>query len=146
MVITSPTLFARARGPDRYWKRRRILSLSAHFFGRKKNCYSIAIRYVHRALRYAVRGRVLRKYENRELWDTRLSAGCQELGTSYTDMKSVLNEAGIALDRKTMQNMAIWEPRSFRALALLTKAKQAEMGLNSLDGPPAAGVITRGML
>lgn len=120
--------------------------MSAHFFGRKKNCYSIAIRYVHRALRYAVRGRVLRKYENRELWDTRLSAGCQELGTSYTDMKSVLNEAGIALDRKTMQNMAIWEPRSFRALALLTKAKQAEMGLNSLDGPPAAGVITRGML
>lgn len=29
MVITSPTLFARARGGDRFWKRRRILSLSA---------------------------------------------------------------------------------------------------------------------
>nr|XP_053626389.1 50S ribosomal protein L20-like [Cherax quadricarinatus] len=77
MVISSPTLFARARGGDKYWKRRRILSLSA-------------------------------------LWDTRLTAGCLELGTNYTNMKSVMDDVGIAIDRKTLQNMAIWEPRSFR--------------------------------
>lgn len=33
-----------------------------------------------------------------------------------------------------------------QALALVTKAKQAELGLNSLEGPSPAGVITRGML
>lgn len=146
MVISSPTLFARARGGDKYWKRRRILSLSAHFFGRKQNCYSIAIKYVHRALRYGVRARKIKKYENRKLWDTRLTAGCLELGTNYTNMKSVMDDVGIAIDRKTLQNMAIWEPRSFRALASLTKAKEEEKGLNCLGGPSSVGVVTRGML
>ncbi|KAG7166006.1 50S ribosomal protein L20-like [Homarus americanus] len=146
MVITSPTLFARARGGDRYWKRRRILALSSHFFGRKQNCYSIAIKYVHRALRYGVRARKLKKADDRELWDTRINAGCFELGTKYSDMKAVMNDTGIALDRKILQNMAVWEPRSFRALASLTKVKQAEMGLNTLGSPPPSGVVTRGML
>ncbi|XP_045612592.1 large ribosomal subunit protein bL20 [Procambarus clarkii] len=146
MVVSSPTLFARARGGDRYWKRRRIFSLSAHFFGRKKNCYTVAVRYVSRALRYGVRGRKLKKYDNKQLWDTRLTAGCLELGTNYTNMKVVMDDVGVALDRKVLQNMAIWEPRSFRALASLTKAKEEEMGLNSLSGPSLSGVVTRGML
>ncbi|XP_068210839.1 large ribosomal subunit protein bL20m [Palaemon carinicauda] len=145
MVIVSPTLFARARGPDRFWKRRRILALSAHFFGRKQNCYSIAIKYVHRALRYGTRARTLRKREIKSLWKTRLNAGCQEFGVDFKQMHSVLDDAGVALDRKILQNMAIFEPRSFRGLAMLTKAKLSENGLNSLEGPPD-GVVTRGMI
>ncbi|KAK8375723.1 hypothetical protein O3P69_008469 [Scylla paramamosain] len=67
MVITSPTLFARARGGDRFWKRRRVVSLSAHFYGRKRNCYTIAIKYVNRALRYNTLARRLRKSDVREV-------------------------------------------------------------------------------
>ncbi|XP_045112712.1 39S ribosomal protein L20, mitochondrial-like isoform X2 [Portunus trituberculatus] len=145
MVITSPTLFARARGGDRFWKRRRVLSLSAHYYGRKQNCYSVAIKYVHRALRYNTLARKLRKNDARELWTTRISAGCTELGTKYPDMKLMMDESSIALDRNMLQNLAIWEPRSFRALALLTKSRQ-EVGLNSLEGPSPVGVVTRGML
>lgn len=33
-----------------------------------------------------------------------------------------------------------------QGLALLTKAKETEKGLNSLDGPSVSGVVTRGML
>lgn len=146
MVITSPTLFARARGGDRFWKRRRIFSLSAHFFGRSQNCYTIAIRNVHRALRFGTKARLLKKRDVRVLWDTRINAGCQELGVNYTQMRTVMDDIGVALDRKVLQNMAIWEPRSFRALAAITKAKEAEKGLNSLEGPPPEGVVTRGML
>ena len=29
-------------------------------------------------------------------------------------MKNNLNDVDVALDRKTLQNMAVWEPRSFR--------------------------------
>ncbi|XP_064092667.1 large ribosomal subunit protein bL20m-like [Macrobrachium nipponense] len=145
MVIVSPTLFARARGADRFWKRRRILALSAHFFGRKQNCYSIAIKYVQRALRFSTKGRALRKKEMKNLWETRINAGCQEFGVDFSQMHSVLDNAGVALDRKIIQNMAVWEPRSFRGLALLTKAKMFENGLNSLQGPPD-GVVTRGMV
>ncbi|XP_042877644.1 39S ribosomal protein L20, mitochondrial-like [Penaeus japonicus] len=146
MVITSPTLFARARGGDRFWKRRRILSLSAHYFGRKKNCYSIAIKYVNRALRFSTLARKQKKSDLRALWKTRITGGCEELGTSYNSMKYTLNDVGIGIDQKILQNMAIWEPRTFRGLALLTKAKETEKGLNSLDGPSVSGVVTRGML
>ncbi|XP_063865137.1 large ribosomal subunit protein bL20m-like isoform X2 [Scylla paramamosain] len=145
MVITSPTLFARARGGDRFWKRRRVVSLSAHFYGRKRNCYTIAIKYVNRALRYNTLARRLRKSDVRELWTTRISAACTELGTKYPDMKIMMDDSSIALNRNMLQNLAIWEPRSFRALALLTKSRQ-EVGLNSLEGPSPAGVVTRGML
>lgn len=123
-----------------------MFSLTAHFYGRKKNCYTSAIRYVHRALQYNTLARQLKKRDLKELYDTRITAACTELGTQYTDMKSVLDNTNIALDRGILQNLAIWEPRSFRALTLVAKAKQAELGLNSLEGPSPAGVITRGML
>ncbi|KAK3860087.1 hypothetical protein Pcinc_033840 [Petrolisthes cinctipes] len=146
MVITSPTLLARSRGADKYWKQRRILRLSAHYYGRRQNCYSIAIRSVRRALQYSTLHRRLNKVMYKTLWEGRINASCQELGTTYNDMYATMDQAGVALDRKILQNLAIWEPRSFRALALLTKAKQEEEGLNSLDGPVPAGVVTRGML
>ncbi|KAK7074344.1 hypothetical protein SK128_004578 [Halocaridina rubra] len=145
MVITSPTLFARSRGPDRFWKRRRILALSAHFYGRKQNCFRVAIRSVHRALSFSTKARALKKRDMRILWNTRINAGCEEFGLNFDRMKIVLDDTGVALDRKVLQNLAIWEPRSFRALAMLTRAKEAEQGLNSLQGPPP-GVVTRGML
>jgi len=146
MVITSPTLFARARGGDRFWKRRRILSLSAHYYGRKQNCYTIAIKYVNRALRFSSIARKLKKADTKALWETRLAGGCQELGTNFPNMKMVMNDVGIGLDRKILQNMAVFEPRSFRGLALLTRSCEAEKGLNSIEGPSTTGVVTRGML
>lgn len=84
MVFQTAALFIRSRGPDAFWRKRRIFKLSAvngvpdkwnilhyylililfvmkHFTGRKRNCYSIAIRYVHRALAYAFKSRQLKK-------------------------------------------------------------------------------------
>ncbi|KAG0711213.1 39S ribosomal protein L20, mitochondrial [Chionoecetes opilio] len=120
-------------------------NLPPHFFGRKKNCYTVAIKYVNRALRYNTLSKKLKKRDDINLWDTRISAACTDLGTRYSDMKVVMDDSNIHLNRVILQNLAIWEPRSFRALALLTKAKQ-EVGLNSLEGPSPAGVVTRGML
>ncbi|XP_063613950.1 large ribosomal subunit protein bL20m-like isoform X2 [Penaeus indicus] len=117
-----------------------------HYFGRKKNCYSIAIKYVHRALRYSTIARRQKKLDLKALWKARITGGTEEFGTSYNSMKYTLNDIGIGLDHKILQNMAIWEPRTFRGLALLTKAKETEKGLNSLDGPSVSGVVTRGML
>jgi len=145
MVISSPTLFARARGADRYWRRRRILSLSQHYYGRKQNCFSIAIKYVNRALRYSTLHRKIKKKDNLRLWETRLDAACNELDTNWSSFKNTMDGTGIALDRKTLQNLAIWEPRSFRGLASLAKSAETN-GLNSLDALPHSRVITRSML
>ncbi|XP_076032237.1 mitochondrial ribosomal protein L20 [Oratosquilla oratoria] len=143
MVISSPTLFARTRNADRFWRRRRILSLSAHFFGRKKNCFSSSIRYVHRALRYSSLSKVIKKRDDRKLWETRIDGACRELGTSFSSMQGVLNEADIMLDRKTLQNLAVWEPRTFKSLAEYTRSRGG--GLNSSMKTPD-GIFTRTML
>jgi len=54
----------------------------------------------------------------------------------------------IALDRKTLANLAIWEPRTFKSLTQIASAKLRQdpvKGLNDI-GPVPTGVITRGML
>ena len=39
------------------------ISLFQHFYGRARNCYSIAVRAVHRALVFATKGRKLKKQD-----------------------------------------------------------------------------------
>nr|CAI5828745.1 unnamed protein product [Callosobruchus analis] len=63
MVFTTVVNFVRARGPDEFWRKRKIFKLAAHYIGRRRNCYSIAIRNVHRALVFATKGRKLKKLD-----------------------------------------------------------------------------------
>nr|CAG4649804.1 EOG090X0H9C [Scapholeberis mucronata] len=147
MLITR-VVCNRAPKPDNFWRRRRVFKMTSHYYGRKRNCYSIAIRYVHRALAYANKGRQLKKRDILDLWKTRITAGCRELGTSYEALVVGMARCRIALDKKTLANLAIWEPRTFKSLTQIAAAKLKEepvKGLNNIS-PPPSGVITRGML
>ncbi|XP_014790553.1 39S ribosomal protein L20, mitochondrial isoform X2 [Octopus bimaculoides] len=121
MVFLTPVNAVRNRGPHRFWKRAMYRRLAWHFFGRKRNCYSISIRYVHRALRYSTWGRRLKKADAKE--------------------------ADISLNRKVLADIAIYEPRTFKSLTELAKQHHKEMGFTpkGLDGPPP-GIILRTML
>nr|CAH0107111.1 unnamed protein product [Daphnia galeata] len=112
MLITR-VVCNRATKPDNFWKRRRVFKLTAHYYGRKRNCYSIAIKYLHRALAYVRKSRQLKKRDAIELWQQRISAGCRELGSSYEVLVRGMARCQIALDKKTLANLAIWEPRTF---------------------------------
>ncbi|XP_057375990.1 large ribosomal subunit protein bL20-like [Daphnia carinata] len=147
MLITR-ALFNRAPKADNFWKRRRVFKLTAHYRGRKRNCYSIAIKHVHRALVYVKKGRQLKKKDAIELWQQRISAGCRELGSSYEALVRGMARCQIALDKKTLANLAIWEPRTFKSLTQIAAAKLRQepiKGLNDIS-PPPPGVMTRGML
>ncbi|KAJ4432972.1 large ribosomal subunit protein bL20m [Periplaneta americana] len=148
MVFTTLALFSRNRGPCEFWKKRRILKMSAHFYGRKRNCYSIAIRYVHRALVYATKGRKLKKEDMAALWVTRITAGCEEHNLTYNLFREGLARCNILLNRKVLADLAIWEPRTFKSLAKLAHARVSQDGLAGVSelGEPPSGVITRGML
>nr|CAG4638826.1 EOG090X0H9C [Cyclestheria hislopi] len=141
-------LLSRIPSADKFWKRRRILRLTAHYYGRKRNCYSIAIKYCHRALVYATKSRELKKKDMKELWEQRIEAGSQELGSSYEALVRGMARCNIVLDRKTLANLAIWEPRTFKSLVQIASAKLRQNPPKGLDnlGPPPTGVITRGML
>uniref|UniRef100_A0A1A9WCT2 Large ribosomal subunit protein bL20m n=1 Tax=Glossina brevipalpis TaxID=37001 RepID=A0A1A9WCT2_9MUSC len=125
--MISPTLplFVRARGPDEFWRERKIFKLAAHFRGRRRNVYSITIRNVHRALAYATKGRKLKKLDMTALWETRVQAGCEQYGLPLETFKEALARSNISLNRKVLSDLAIWEPRSFEALVKLSRERAA---------------------
>ena len=61
-------------------------------------------------------GRKLKKRDFRSLWITRLSAACRSRGLRYSQLIKSLFEANIALDRKTLSQLAISDPEAFDAV------------------------------
>lgn len=147
MVFLSVVNYVRNKGPSEFWRKRKIFKLSAHFLGRRRNCYSIAIRNVHRALVYATQGRRLMKQNMKELRDTRIEAAIAPYGLTKLPFMEALTRCNILLNRKSLSDLAIWEPRSFESIAKIAQARIKQDGLrgaSNLEYP--SGVITRGMI
>lgn len=147
-TILNATLRARnIPGPDRFWKRQKILRMSAHFYGRKRNCFTIARRYVHKALLYSTQGRQRKMQDMTELWITRIQASCAEHGIDYATFRRTLKSYDIFLSNKVLADIAVYEPRTFKSLASFAWHQAKEGGLNVLSNfsDPPPGVFTRGM-
>ncbi|CAA9995372.1 unnamed protein product [Nesidiocoris tenuis] len=114
MVFTSAVQLAKRAGLDQYWKKRRIFRLSAHYYGRARNCYVLAIRAVHRSLAFATKARKFKKEDMAQLWETRIAAGSEQHGVKYPHLREGLHRCNIHLNRKTLADLAIWEPYTFR--------------------------------
>ncbi|GAB6030878.1 hypothetical protein CHUAL_007710 [Chamberlinius hualienensis] len=145
---TSRIRFARNKGPDEFWRKRKIFKLTAHLYGRSRNCYSLAIRAYYKSMQQAALGRLMKKVDRKELWQRRIGAASNELGTEYSTVMEGLVRSNIDINNKVLTDLAIYEPRTFQALAKVGQMKmfqETKKGLNSIDEPPA-GVITRGML
>ncbi|XP_050669535.1 39S ribosomal protein L20, mitochondrial [Leptidea sinapis] len=123
MVFVSIANYVRCRGPDEFWRKRKIFKLAAHYIGRRRNCYSVAVRNVHRALVYATLGRKLKKEDMKTLWDTRINAACEQHNITPFTLREGLDRADIMLDRKSLSDLACWEPKTFECLAAVAKEK-----------------------
>lgn len=66
-----------------------------------------------RARAFAYRDRRTRKREMRALWITRITAACRQRGLSYSTFIHGLTLAGIELNRKSLSELAIFEPQVF---------------------------------
>lgn len=62
---------------------------------------------------YSFRDRKVRAREFRKLWITRLNAACRLRGRRYSEFINALNTLEIALDRKSLSEMAIHDPAAF---------------------------------
>jgi len=134
--------------PDSYWRKRQVFRLSAHFYGRRRNCFSVAVRAVQRSLQYVTRGRKIWKLTFQEMWEQRLTSGCQELGyipEGAPVLLESLAQSQVLLNKQSLTNLAIWEPRTFKAINKIAATKAHQIGVEKL-GPAPEGVITRGML
>jgi large subunit ribosomal protein L20 len=99
--------------PKRLARKRRLLKAAKGFWGRRKNQYKVMKETVHRAWVYAYKGRRLKKREFRRLWILRISAASRARGVMYSRLIAGLDKAGIELNRKTLSEIAIHDPRGF---------------------------------
>lgn len=104
------------RGVASRKRRKRLLKQAKGYWGRRKNNIRRANETVIRALAFAYRDRRQRKRDFRKLWIARINAAVRPHGLSYSKFMGALKKAGVELDRKTLSEMAIREPKSFEAV------------------------------
>lgn len=97
-------------------KKEKIFAASKGFYGRRKNCWTIAVRAVHKAWQYAYIGRKLKKRDMRSTWIQQINAGARQHGFSYSKLVRGLALANTDLSRKSLAALASTEPYTFQAL------------------------------
>jgi large subunit ribosomal protein L20 len=98
-------------------RRETIMRLAKGFFGRRKNCFSLAIRAVEKGLQKAYIGRKLKKRVARREWITQISAGAREHNISYAKLVFGMRYAEIGVNRKILATLAQQAAPSYRASA-----------------------------
>jgi large subunit ribosomal protein L20 len=68
--------------------------------------------YLH-AGQYAFQGRRKRKGQMRSIWIVRLNAALDSKGISYSKFINKLNKSNVNLNRKTLSELALNEPKVF---------------------------------
>ena len=114
---------ARVKGAMMTRKRRnKILGMAKGYWGSKSKHYKMANQAVMKSLSYAYIGRKHKKRDFRQLWITRISAGCKMNGMNYSTFMHGLKLAGINMNRKMLSETAIHDPAAFTALCEKAKA------------------------
>ncbi len=110
------------RGNVRRAKRKKLLARAKGYYANKSKLYRAAKESVDTALKYAFVGRRRKKRDFRRLWVIRINAAARENGLTYGEFMSGLKAAGVALDRKSLADLAVRQPAAFAAVAAQAKA------------------------
>ena len=97
-------------------RRKKILKQTKGNFGSRKNVLTVAKNTLEKGLGYAYRDRKKKKGEFRALWIQRINAGVRQYGMSYSVFIGKLEKQGIALNRKTLADLAMNNPDAFKAI------------------------------
>jgi len=101
---------------------KKVLQKAKGFRGRRGNVFRIANEAVMRAGQYAYRDRRNRKRDFRSLWITRINAAVREHGMSYSVFMNGLKKAAIAVDRKVLADIAVFDKPAFGKFVEKVKA------------------------
>jgi large subunit ribosomal protein L20 len=110
------------RGVTSHARHKKVLKAAKGYYGRRKNTIRIAKQAVEKANQYAFRDRKRRKRTFRALWIQRLNAAVRPFGLNYSRFIAGLGNAGIAVDRKVLSDLAIHEPAAFQAIVEKARA------------------------
>jgi large subunit ribosomal protein L20 len=110
-------------GAARRRKKNRLLKKAKGYTGGRGRLLRTVKETLLRSEAFAFRDRRARKREFRKLWIIRINAAVRERGMRYSEFIAGLNKAQIELDRKSLSEMAIFDPAAFDAV--VEKAKSA---------------------
>lgn len=107
-------------------KRRKVLKQAKGYWGRRSKLYRTAKDAIAKAGMYAYRDRRRKKGQFRRLWIVRISAACRQHNLSYSQFIHGLSKTGIAVNRKSLSNLAIEDPAAFEAIVKQAQAATAD--------------------
>lgn len=106
----------------------------------------MSINLIRRALRYSTYSRTLKKLDAKWIFETRIAAALKEHQMEFEPFMEGLAQANIALDRKVIEDLCIYEPRTFQTLVEFVKKRNEEVGLNDALKVDPTGIVTRSMI
>src|SRR3978361_462502 len=98
-------------------KRRAALARTKGYRGEAHSSYRRAKEALLKADSSAYRDRRPRKRDFRRLWITRINAAARREGMSYSQFMHGLRVAGVELDRKGLEDIAVCDAALFRGLS-----------------------------
>ena len=108
---------ARVKGAMMTRKRRnKILKMEKGYWGSKSKHFKMANQAVMKSGVYAYTGRKLKKRNFRQLWITRINAGCKMNGMNYSTFMNGLKKSGIIINRKMLAELAVNNKAAFTQL------------------------------
>lgn len=102
-------------------RRKKVLKQAKGFYGKRKNVYTVAKNVVEKGLTYSYAGRKLKKRDYRGIWIVRINAAVRAEGMTYSQFIHKLDEKKIGLNRKTLADLAMNEPETFKQLVASVK-------------------------
>src|SRR3990167_1555025 len=100
-------------GPPRRNRHKKIRKLAKGYRGMNRTAFKKANEAVMKAGMHAYKDRRIKKRDFRSLWITRLNAAVRAEGIAYSRFVNGLKKKNIALNRKTLSELAINEPDVF---------------------------------
>ncbi|HYZ74705.1 MAG TPA: 50S ribosomal protein L20 [Chthoniobacterales bacterium] len=97
-------------------RRKRVLDKAKGYRGRRSKLFRYAKDATMKAQYWAYRDRKTRKRNFRNLWIQRINAACRDNGTTYSRFIEGLAAANIAIDRKTLAELAVQDPSAFKSI------------------------------
>ena len=97
-------------------RKKKVLKQAKGYWGARSRLFRTAREAVDRAQVYAYRDRRQRKRDFRRLWIVRINAAARRNGMSYSQLVHGLGQAGVAINRKVLADLAVRDPAAFAAV------------------------------
>ena len=114
-------------GPATRARRKKVLKMAKGYRGSRSRTFKKAKEAVTKALKNAFRDRRTKKRDFRALWIIRINAAARAEGITYGRFINGLTKAGVEVDRKTLAELAVSEPASFKKLVDLAKENAGQV-------------------